>query len=192
MGKKSARKLHDQIAASKGRGLTRVLTGLAIRRVGERNARLLAEGFGEIDKLTSASEVRLSSIPGIGPTVARSVRQFCHSGAGRKTIRELRDFGVGMTEQRPRPIGKGTLAGKTVVVTGTLERFTRQDVEDLIHRLGGKAASSVSRNTDLVVAGEEPGSKLERARELGIEILSEREFLRRTGNGDRSRPAHPS
>jgi DNA ligase (NAD+) len=183
VGERSAQKLLEHIAASKGRGLGRLLTGLGIRHVGERNARLLAEEFGNIGKLLKASEERLARAPGIGPVVARSVHRFFHSEAGRRTIEELRGFGVRMTEQPAarRAKTKGRLAGKTVVVTGTLEHFTRDEVEGLIRRLGGTAASGVSRTTDFVVAGTEPGSKLNRARELGITVLSEGEFLRRIG-----------
>jgi DNA ligase (NAD+) len=183
IGEKSAQNLLDHIAASKGRGLARVLTGLGIRHIGDRNAHLLAEEFGSIDKLLKASEERLARIPGLGPVVAQSVSQFFHSEAGQQTIGELRDIGVKLTEEpvAKRAKAKGELAGKTVVVTGTLEHFTRDEVEDLIHRLGGKAASSVSRKTDYVVAGAEPGSKLERARRLGIKILCEKTFLRLAG-----------
>jgi DNA ligase (NAD+) len=183
VGEKSAQNLLDHIAASKGRGLTRVLTGLGIRHVGDRNARLLAEEFGGIDKLLKAPEKRRARIPGLGPVVARSVYQFFHSEAGRKTVEELRGFGVKMTEEpaAKRAGAKGKLAGRTLVVTGTLEGFTRDEVEDLIHRLGGKAASSVSRKTDYVIAGAEPGNKLDKARQLDVKVLSEKEFLRWIG-----------
>jgi DNA ligase (NAD+) len=183
VGEKSARNLLENIEASKERGLARLLTGLGIRHVGDRNARLLAEEFGSMDRLLKASEDQLARTAGLGQVVAHSVHQFFHSEAGRKTVEELRDFGVKMTEAAAarRARTKGKLAGKTVVVTGTLERFTREEVEDLIHRLGGKAASSVSHKTDFVVAGTEPGSKLEQARELGIPVLSERQFLHEIG-----------
>jgi DNA ligase (NAD+) len=183
VGEKSAQNLLDHIASSKERGLAHVLTGLGIRHVGDRNARLLAKEFGSIDKLLSASEARLARVPGLGPVAAHSVRQFLHSAAGRKTVEELREFGVQMAEApaAKRTRTRGKLAGKTVVVTGTLEHFSREEVEDLIRRLGGHAASSVSRNTDYVVVGAEPGSKLDRARELGIAVLSEEQFLRRIG-----------
>jgi DNA ligase (NAD+) len=184
MGEKSAENLLEQIEASKERGLAQVLTGLAIRHVGARNARLLAEEFGDVDHLMDASEGHLGQIPGLGPVVARSVHQFFRSKAGRGTVRELRRSGVIMTEKRAEPDEERKLAGQTVVVTGTLEHFNREEVEDLIHRVGGKAASSVSRKTDLVVAGEEPGSKLDRAKELGIAVLDEEQFLQRVGRGN--------
>jgi DNA ligase (NAD+) len=183
IGKKSAQNLLDAIAASKKRGLTRVLAGLGIRHIGTRNARLLAEEFGSIEALMKSSEQRLARISGIGPVAAKSIHQFLHSEIGRKTIEELRSFGVKMKEEKAAPDKTGTkLAGKTVVVTGTLERFTRDEVEELIQELGGKVSSSVSHKTSYVLAGKEPGSKLEKARELGIEVLSEKEFLKRIGD----------
>jgi DNA ligase (NAD+) len=180
MGKKSAQNLLDRIASRKDRGLTRVLAGLGIRHVGDRNARLLAEKFGSIDALIKASEGELART-GIGPVAAHSVHEFFHSEMGRKTVQELRRYGVNMTEKKTAPAKDGKLAGKTVVVTGTLANFSREEIEDLIHRLGGKPASSVSRKTDFVVAGEEPGSKLDKAKQLGIKILGEKEFLRLAG-----------
>jgi DNA ligase (NAD+) len=187
IGEKSARNLVENIAASKERGLRRLLTGLGIRHVGERNARLLAEEFGSIDALLKASEEQLARISGLGQVVARSVHTFFHSEAGRKTIEQLRKLGVKMSEEAEskQAAAKGKLAGKTVVVTGTLEHFKRDEVEDLIRRLGGNAASSVSRKTDYLVAGAEPGSKLERARELGVAVLSEEEFLKEIGRKKR-------
>ncbi len=183
MGEKSAQNLLENIAASKERGLARLLTGLGIRHVGDRNARLLAEEFGSIDQLLNAPEERLARIPGLGPVVARSVHQFFQSEAGQKTVLELGSLGLKMTEDhRAAPAkARGKLAGKTVVVTGTLEQFTRDEVENLIHRLGGRAASSVSPRTDYVVAGEAPGSKLEKARQLGVKVLSETDLLRLIG-----------
>jgi DNA ligase (NAD+) len=182
MGKKSAQKLLDGIAASKDRGLTRLLTGLGIRHVGARNARLLAEEFGSMSALMKSSLERLARIPGIGQVVAKSVHQFFHSETGRKTIEELQHLGLKLTEAKARPSRAGSkLAGKNIVVTGTLEHFTREEIEDLIHRQGGKASSSVSKTTDFVVVGTEPGSKLDKARNLGIKVLSEKEFLHAIG-----------
>jgi DNA ligase (NAD+) len=171
----------DRIAASKDRGLAKVLTGLGIRHVGDRNARLLAEEFGSIDALMKASAEEIARTAGVGQVVSQSVREFLHSETGRKTIQELRRFGVKMAEKKAVPAKDGKLAGKTVVVTGTLGHFSREEVEDLIHRLGGKAASSVSRKTDFVVAGDEPGSKLDKAKQLGIKVVGEKEFLRLAG-----------
>ena len=176
MGEKSAQNLVANIEASKDRGLARVLTALGIRHVGERNARLLAEEFGSIDALLEAPEERLAAIPGVGPVVAASVYQFFHSRAGREVIEELRRFGVRMTEER-KAARETKLDGKTFVVTGTLERFSRAEIEDLIQKLGGRATSSVSKKTAYVIAGSDPGSNVEKARRLGVKVLSEAEFL---------------
>ena len=113
--------------------------------------------------------------------MAKSVYQFLHSETGRKTIEELRSFGVKMKEEKVGPDSGTELAGKTMVVTGTLERFTREEVEDLIRQRGGQVSSSVSHKTRYVVVGKEPGSKLEKARALGIDVLSEEEFLKLIG-----------
>ena len=179
MGEKSSHKLVESIQASKQRGLTRVLTALGIRHIGEHNARLLAEEFGAISALMLSSETRLAQIPGIGPIVAESVYRFFRSEAGRAAIRSLESYGVIMTEKmHPKlPGAKHQFEGKTFVVTGTLDRFSRLEIEALIHRMGGKSTSSVSRKTDYVVAGSNPGSKLNKARDLGIAVLSEEEFL---------------
>ncbi len=180
MGEKSARKIVDGIQAGKQRGLTRVLTSLGIRHVGEHNARLLSEEFGDIDELMSSSEERLAQIPGVGPVVAESVRCFFQSRAGKETIDNLRKHGVKLSEDLPRKtnIGGSGFEGKTFVVTGTMEHFSRNELEDHIRRLGGKATSSVSKSTDYVVAGANPGSKLDKAKALGIEILSEADIER--------------
>jgi len=180
MGEKSAQNLVANIEASKDRGLARVLTALGIRHVGERNARLLAEEFGSIDALLEAPEERLAAIPGVGPVVAASVYQFFHSRAGREVIEELRRFGVRMTEER-KAARETKLDGKTFVVTGTLERFSRAEIEDLIQKLGGRATSSVSKKTAYVIAGSDPGSNVEKARRLGVKVLSEAEFLEMIG-----------
>ncbi len=183
MGEKSAQNVIDGVNASKERGLTRVLTALGIRHVGERNARLLAEEFGNIDALISATEERLASIPGVGPIVARSIYEFFHSGVGRKTIEQLRRYGVRMTEQVKKADARerARLEGKTLVVTGTMTHFSRAEIEELIHRLGGKATSTVSKKTDYIVAGENAGSKLDKAKAMGIEILTEDQFEQMIG-----------
>jgi DNA ligase (NAD+) len=158
-----------------------VLTGLTIRHVGERTAQLLAEEFGSIEAIMEADESRLAQVEGVGEIVAASIRQFFQSPSGRKLIEALRKAGVKMTEAaaaRRKPTDQLPLAGKTVVVTGTLANFDRKGIEDLIHRLGGKPSGSVSRNTDFVLVGDKPGSKLDKAKALGIPILTEEEFLK--------------
>jgi DNA ligase (NAD+) len=178
MGEKSARKLIENIRGSKGRGLTQVLTALGIRHIGDRNARLLAEELGDIQALMAASEERLAQISGIGPIVAESVHSFFQSKAGMQVIRSLEQHGVRMTENTrlDSPADRPGFEGKTFVVTGTMLRHSRLEMEQLIRQLGGKPTSSVSRNTSYVVAGSNPGSKLEKARELGIQVISEEEF----------------
>lgn len=183
---KKAQTIIQSLEASKQRGLARVLSGLGIRHVGERNAQILAEHFGSINRLLEASGEEIAQLPGIGEVVAESVYQFLHSPQGRKLIRELQELGIRMTEPR-KAIPTGPLAGKTIVVTGTLKNFSRKEIEDLIHQLGGKAASSVSKNTDFVIVGEDPGSKLVKARQLGIKTVTEEEFLRMIGQHPASR-----
>ncbi|MBN1570429.1 MAG: NAD-dependent DNA ligase LigA [Acidobacteria bacterium] len=175
MGEKSAEKIIAGIRDSKDRGLTRVLTSLSIRHIGERNARLLAEEFGNIDALMSAPEERLAQIPGVGPIAAESVRSFFHSRAGIEIVRNLKKHGVKMSEEvsRKKSEGGSRFEGKTFVVTGTMNHYSRAEIEELIRRHGGKTASSVSRKTDYVVAGADPGSKLDKARELGVAVIGE-------------------
>ncbi len=176
MGKKSSEKLLAGIEASKDRGLVRLLNALSIRHVGPRVASVLAERFRSIDELIEASEEELSGINEIGPVIAKSVCEFLHSDFGRRTIDDLRGAGVSMESHAPATTDRKPLEGKTLVVTGTLNRYTREEIEQLIGRYGGRAASSVSKNTDYVVAGEKAGSKLAKARQLGIPVISEDEF----------------
>jgi len=176
MGKKSAENLLSQIEASKNRGLARLLNALSIRHVGARVAAVLAEHFRSIDELMAADVEQLAAINEIGPIIARSVYDFFHSPFGRETIEDLRKMGVKMESAAPARRSRRPLEGKTVVVTGTLEKYSRDEINELIQRLGGRAASSVSSKTDFVVAGEKPGSKLQKARQLGVRVLSEQEF----------------
>ena len=184
MGKKSSENLLAGIAASKGRGLARLLNALAIRHVGARVATVLADHFGSMKALMEASEEELSEVNEIGPIIAASVHQFLHSKAGRTTIDELEELGVKMTAPRAKVAAaaeSGPLAGKTIVVTGTLAHYGREEIEELIAQLGGRAASSVSKNTDFVVAGEKAGSKLDKAHKLGVKVLSEAQFNKLIG-----------
>ena len=188
MGRKSSEKLLAGIAASKGRGLVRLLNALAIRHVGARLAAVLAGHFGSMDKLAEASEEELSEINEVGPVIAKSVHQYLHSEHGRTTIDELARQGVHM--QSPitaKKTAAGVLAGKTLVVTGTLTKYGRDEIEELITQLGGRAASSVSKNTDYVVAGEKAGSKLAKAQSLGVAVISEDEFDKLIGKRQRQR-----
>jgi DNA ligase (NAD+) len=184
MGQKSSQNLLDGLAASKNRGLARVLTGLAIPHVGESSADLLAQEFKNADALAEASSEQINQIRGIGEVLAKSVHDYFHSESGKRTVKELREAGVKLTEApRPTPaqVGGTDLTGKTLVVTGTLERYSRDEIENLIKQLGGKATGSVSKNTDYVVAGEKAGSKLDKARQLGVKVLTEDEFDKLVG-----------
>jgi DNA ligase (NAD+) len=181
MGELSSQNLLDAVEASKGRGLARLLAGLSIYGVGDAMAALLAQEFPSMDELMAASQERLAAVKGFGPKRAESIHTFFHSPAGQKLVQGLREAGVKMTED-VRPRAKGTpLEGKTVVVTGTLKGYKRNEIEDLIRSLGGKATGSVSKKTDLVVYGDEAGSKLDKAKELGVRTLTEDEFNRLVG-----------
>lgn len=185
MGKKSAQNLLDGIAASKGRGLARLLAGLSILNVGVTVAEDLAEEFGSIDELQKASPDRLQQCRGIGPERAESISKYFHSPVGQKIIKELHEVGVKMTEEKKV---RGTqLAGKTLVVTGTLVKYKREEIEDLIKSLGGKPGGSVSKKTDYVVAGDAAGSKLAKAKELGVPVLTEDEFDKLIGKGGKTK-----
>lgn len=184
MGEKSAQNLLDGLEASKGRGLARVLHGLSIRHVGKSTAALLADAFGSADKLLAANEEELARLPDIGPIVAAGVAGWLKTKAAKDLFARLRAAGVKLQEERAgqgTPKGDGPLAGKTIVVTGTLVHFDRDGIEELIRKLGGKPASSVSKKTDFVVAGEKAGSKLKKAQELGVSVLSEEEFRKLIG-----------
>lgn len=181
MGAKSAQNLLDAIEKSKKNPLSRLLAGLNIPHVGVSTAALLARHYGSMDKLMAADVEQLQEIEGIGPELARSIQVFLHSQSGKHTIQGLKQVGVNMIEPKQQAAGPQPLDGKTIVVTGTLERFGRKEIQDLIASLGGKAAGSVSGKTDFVVAGADPGSKLDKARSLGVEVIDEDEFCRRAG-----------
>ncbi|RMD90244.1 MAG: NAD-dependent DNA ligase LigA [Calditrichaeota bacterium] len=175
MADKSAQNIIDAIEKSKEVDLARFLYALGIRYVGEHIARVLAQEFKTLDNLKKASIEELQQVYEIGPQVAESVYQFFHEPHNLETIDRLIKSGVRIRElAEPR---EKKLAGKTFVFTGALQNFTREEAERLVEELGGRAASSVSRNTDYVVVGENPGSKAQRARELGIPTLSEEEFI---------------
>ncbi|RMF70851.1 MAG: NAD-dependent DNA ligase LigA [Planctomycetota bacterium] len=176
LGEKRTERLLAGIEASKQRPLARVLAALNIRHVGATVAELLADHFGSMDALMAADYEQLQEIDGVGPEVAASVRAFFESDEGRETIADLRAAGVNLTQPKKQTAAGGPLSGKTVVVTGTLQKYGRKEIEALIKQHGGHAASSVSRKTDYVVAGEKAGSKLAKARELGIPVLDEASF----------------
>jgi DNA ligase (NAD+) len=179
MGKKSAAKLVAQIEATKTLEFWRVLYGIGIRHVGERGAQALADAFGGIDALLDAPLEALQVVPDVGPVVARAVRAFLDEPSNRALLKRLRTVGVNMRagERRERAAA-APLAGKTFVITGALSSLSRDAAADAIARLGGRVSSSVSKKTTFVVVGAEPGSKLEKARALGVETLTEEAFLK--------------
>ena len=178
MGRKSAEALVQQIAASRDRGLVRVLNALGIRHVGPRVASLLARRFPSIESLADASEEELAATPEIGPVIARSVREWFSGDEGRSTVRGLRAAGVRLDVPDAERSRDGPLTGRTLVVTGTLEGYSREEAEEAIRQAGGRAAGSVSKKTDYLVAGAEAGSKLDKARTLGVPVLDEAAFTR--------------
>jgi len=175
MAEKSARNLMDAVEKSKSNDLNRLIYALGIRHVGEHAAWILAGHFGSIEKLQNAKFDELNNINEIGPVMAESVYNFFQNKENLKILKKLKEAGLRMRQAKPKE-GAGLLAGKTIVITGTLKFFARNDAEELIRRLGGKASSSVSKNTDFLVAGEEPGSKLDKAKALGVKIITEEEF----------------
>ncbi|MBX6341218.1 MAG: NAD-dependent DNA ligase LigA, partial [Thermomicrobiaceae bacterium] len=178
-GEKRIENLKRSIEESKKRPLSRLLTALGIRHVGERNARLLAEHFNTMDRLAGASMDELQAIPGIGEVVARAVYDFFHEPRNLELIERLKQLGLRMDEapERRGPVD-GRLAGMTVVLTGRLTTMTRGQAKELLQRAGATVTDSVSKKTDFVVVGEDPGSKADRARELGVPMLDEEAFLR--------------
>jgi DNA ligase (NAD+) len=173
---KKAQNLLERIRASRTRGLARLLYSLGIRHVGERAARGLAERFGSMDRLMQADQAALEALRGVGPVVAEAVVQFFHQPATRALIKKLEAAGVTMTEERRA--GAQPLAGTTFVFTGELSGMSRAEAEALVRTLGGAASSSVSRKTSYVVVGDSPGSKFDKARQLGVTILDEAQFTR--------------
>jgi DNA ligase (NAD+) len=184
VGRKSAENLLEGVEASKGRGLARLLNALSIRHVGNRVASVLAARFLTIDALLAADIDELSKTNEIGPVIAKSVYEFLHSDFGMTTIQDLRALGVALeSTAAPAAAGAGKLEGKTLVVTGTLVKYGRDEINELIAEQGGHAASSVSKKTDYLIAGEKAGSKLDKAKELGVKVLSEEEFEKLIGKG---------
>ncbi|MGA9017578.1 MAG: NAD-dependent DNA ligase LigA [Candidatus Cybelea sp.] len=172
MGKKSIENLLRNVEASKQRGPARLLYGLGIRFVGTQTAQILVDDFGTIDAIAGADETELQRSEGIGPEVARSVALLFKQQPNREMIERLRQAGVVMSAPKRVKTG-GALSGKTFVLTGTLPNLTREAAAELIVAAGGKVTGSVSKKTDYVVAGSEPGSKLTKAEQLGINILDE-------------------
>lgn len=174
MGDKSAQNILDEIEQSKKLPLERVIYGLGIRFVGARTAQFLAEHFGSMNTLMDASEEDLQNVNEVGPRIASSIAEFFHEPANRKLVERLRDAGLTFSGKKKE---RGTkLAGKTFVLTGTLTHYSREEAKKLIEDAGGRVSGSVSKKTDYVVAGSDAGSKLDKARELEIKILNQKEM----------------
>jgi DNA ligase (NAD+) len=174
MGEKSAQNILDEIENSKKLPLERVIYGLGIRMVGERTAQFLAEHFGSMEGLESAGVEELQDVNEVGPRIAESIVEFFSIAANRKLVERLREAGLALTGKKKQ---RGTkLAGKTFVLTGTLAHFTRDEAKKMIEDAGGKVTGSVSKKTDYVVAGADAGSKLDKAKELGVNVIDEKEM----------------
>jgi DNA ligase (NAD+) len=176
VAEKSANNLLQAIEESKRRPLSRLIFALGIRHVGSRAADILAQNFHSIDALMNATTEELVAIPEIGPKMAESIVKFFEQESNLKVIEKLQQAGVNMEEEPPREQGPKPLDGLKFVITGTLENYSRNEAKEAIENLGGKVTSSVSKSTDYVVVGENPGSKADKAREMGIEILNEEQF----------------
>jgi DNA ligase (NAD+) len=183
MGKKSAHNLVTALETSKQRSLDRFITGLTIRHIGTRSAEILALRFSTLDALRAASLAELEGVPEIGPVVAASVHDFFQDEENRRLLDDLLAVGVQPAPVRPVIAAAGglPLAGKTFVLTGTLPRRTRPEAENLIKQHGGKVTGSVSKSTSYVLAGEDPGSKLDKAKQLNIPVIDEDELERMIG-----------
>ena len=181
-GELRAQNLLDGIERSKGRGLARLIPALSIYSVGESMAEMLVEAFPSIDALTTATQDEIAKVKGFGPKRAKFVHDYFHSPAGEKLVQEFKELGLKLTyDKKAAPVGGLPLAGKTIVVTGTLANYDRHAIEAAIKEHGGKATGSVSKKTDFVLAGASAGSKLDKARELGVAVITEAEFDKMIG-----------
>jgi DNA ligase (NAD+) len=179
MGAKSAQNVLDEIEASKKLPLERVIFGLGVRFVGERTAQFLAEHFGSMDTLTNAGQEELEEVNEVGPRIAESIREFFEEPKNRELVKRLREAGLTFAGKRRE---RGTkLAGKTFVLTGTLTRYTRDEAKKMIEDAGGRVSGSVSKKTDYVVAGSDAGSKLDKAKELWVSVIEEKEMEKLVG-----------
>ncbi len=181
MGPKSAENLISQIDNSKKRGLSRLIHGLGIRHVGEKMARSLADRFDSLEALAAASEEELTAIADVGPRVAESIRFFFTREENQALIKRLEEAGVVTLKRERGPEGARPLAGQIFVITGTLKDYTRDRAAEILEGLGAEVGTSVTRKTTGLIVGESPGSKLQKARELGLRILGETEFAELIG-----------
>jgi DNA ligase (NAD+) len=179
MGDKSAQNVLNEIEASKKLPLDRVIFGLGIRFVGERTAQFLAAHFGSIDALMNASLEELEDVNEVGPRIAESIREFFDEPRNRELIERLRDAGLTFAGKKRE---RGTkLSGKTFVLTGTLAKYSRDEAKKMIEDAGGRVSGSVSKKTDYVVAGSDAGSKLDKAKELGVPVIEETDMEKLVG-----------
>lgn len=177
MGEKSSQNLLSQIKESKTRPLSRLIFALGIRYVGTRGARILSEHFSSIKELSEASSEELEAIPEIGPQTAHSLVLFFQEERNRELLKKLKDYGIQMGEKKVKEKKEKTfLAGKKFIFTGALKHYSREQAKELVENSGGRAVSSVSKKVDYIVVGKDPGSKYEKAKKLGVKILSEEEF----------------
>ena len=183
MAEKSAKNLVDALEASKKTTLPRFLFGLGIRHVGESTAKDLAKHFGKLDSIMDATEEQLLEVNDVGPVVAQSLRTFFDQPHNREVVEQLRACGLTWEEGEPAARAPKPLAGLTFVITGTLPTLSRDEAKDKLEAAGAKVSGSVSKKTHYLVAGEEAGSKLEKAREAGVEIIDEARMLEILANG---------
>jgi len=176
MAEKSAANVINSIEESKTRPLWRLIAALGIRHIGGQSAQILAERFGSLGALMTRGQEKLAEIDQSGPTMAKSIFEYFNEPENRAMI-EKRIAAGGKPEQ-PKIQHSEKLAGKTIVVTGTLENFSRQQARQAIRQAGGKSSSSISNKTDFVLAGENPGGKLDKARKLGVEVIDEKQFMK--------------
>jgi DNA ligase (NAD+) len=182
MGEKSAQNLLNEIQASKNNGLARLIYALGMRFVGERTGQLLAEHFSDLDAIAHASEEQLTEVGEVGPKVAASIAEFFSEKANQELIAKLRKAGLKFTGEKKK-LAENRLHGRTFVFTGALEKISREQGAELVAQYGGKNVGSVSKNTDYVVVGSDPGSKFDKAKQLGLTILDEAGFERLIANG---------
>jgi DNA ligase (NAD+) len=177
---KSISNLLGTIEGSKDRPVWRLLVGLNIRHVGEHVAQVLARAFGSMAAIGAAGEEDIDAVPEIGAEIARSVHEWFRDPESLALVEKLRAAGVRMVDEAPASEpGEGPLSGRTIVLTGGLETMSREEATRIAQETGARVASSVSKKTDFLVAGEDAGSKYDKAVQLGVEIIDEREFLRR-------------
>ncbi len=183
MGEKSALNLLAAVEHSKRTTLARFIFALGIRNVGEATAKDLAQHFGSLDNLLAADAESLQQVRDVGPVVAQSMADFLAEAHNREVIEQLRACGVHWTEHEPQAAATLPFSGQTFVLTGTLAALSREQAKEKLEALGAKVAGSVSKKTDYVVAGAEAGSKLDKARELGVAVLDEQQLLEMLGSG---------